>query len=324
MVMAQSLFMQLKSRDADVAIDVVSSPAPLELTERMPEVRLGLPLAVGHGELGIRRRWALARTLKDRGYERAIVLPSSFKSALAPFFAGIPIRTGYRGEWRLGVINDPRPQRSFPSEQSVRGYLGLGTASGNGGGDTLQRPTLHVDATNQARLVAELGLDLEWPVIALAPGAAYGPAKQWPVEHFRTLAARLSETGNTVWVLGGPDDATLARAVLDGVGGRVHDLTGRTTIAGAVDLLNLASVTVSNDSGLMHVAAAAGSRVVALYGPTSPSFAPPLTDEADIFYTGIDCSPCFERTCPLGHHRCLRDITADEVLSKILVSVNGN
>jgi len=323
MVMAQALFKVLKRQDRDLAIDVVAPPGALPLTGRMPEVRKSIALPVGHGALGLRTRWRVARDLGRRSYDRAIVLPLSYKSALLPLFAGIPLRTGYRGEWRFGLINDMRRAETFEAEQNVRGYLGLAAQGTNGLGGTVPRPALTVDRENQRRLVTDLSLRLDRPVVALAPGAAQGPAKRWPARRFGELAAMLSDAGCAVWVMGGPDDWELGEVVLDRVDGGGVNLAGRTTLPDAVDLLNLTSVAVSNDSGLMHVAAAAGSRVVALYGPTSPAFAPPLTDEAVVVYTGIECSPCFKPTCPLGHHKCMGDISADDVMSKTLLYVGG-
>ncbi len=356
MVMAQSLFMTLLALDREAEIDVVAPPGPLALTERMPEVRESFSLPVPHGRLGLGKRLALGRRLGARGYDRAIVLPSGFKSALVPALARIPVRTGYRGEWRYGLINDVRPLEAFETERNVRGYLALApdvragteptptTADGKARGSDVRldelpppvpRPKLVVDAANQKRLIVQLALSPGRTVVALAPGAAYGPSKRWPVEKYRALANRLVRSGHEVWVLGAPEDRELGAAVAHGVApadhgssrrgepGRdsdpvdpppgCHDLCGRTSLTDAVDLLGLAAVTVSNDSGLMHVAAAAGSHVVALYGPTAPAFAPPLTDQADIVYLGLDCSPCFARVCPLGHHRCLEDVSVDEV-----------
>ncbi len=311
MVMAQSLFMALSTPDADVAIDVVAPPGPFALARRMPQVRDSFPLPVAHGRLGLVERFSLGRRLRAHGYDRAIVLPSSFKSALIPVFARVPVRTGYRGEWRYGLINDVRPLGEFDGEQNVRGYLALAP---DGLGPLVPRPKLTVDRTNQARLVADLGLGPVASVVALAPGAAYGPAKRWPTEKYRELANRLVQDGHDVWVLGGPEDRELGDRVARGIApAACHNLCGRTSLTDAVDLLALARVTVSNDSGLMHVAAAAGSHVVALYGPTPPAFAPPLTDHADIFHLGLECSPCFARDCPLAHHRCLEDMPVEDV-----------
>ena len=334
MVMAQSLFAALRA-DGPVAVDVVAPPGPLVLTERMPEVREAIPLSVERGRLGLATRWSVGRGLRRRGYGRAIILPSSFKSALLPVLAGIPVRTGYRGELRVGLVNDVRELPSASSERNVRGYLALAPED-PGPGDTaaaltVRPPRLQIDAANQGRVVERLNLPVAKPggpaargVVALAPGAAFGEAKQWPIEHFRSLAARLAEVGHTVLILGGPAERPLGAFVSNRLGPNVHDLCGETSLTEAVDILGMCDVTVANDSGLMHVAAATGSHVVALYGPTDPSFAPPLTDASDIVYLGTDCSPCFKRTCPLVHHRCLRGVSPDAVFTKVLGALHGS
>lgn len=333
MVMAQSLFMTLRAEEPGVEIDVLAPPGPLPLTSRMPEVRAAIPLEVSRGTLGLRARLRASRELRRRGYDRALVIPSSFKSALAPALAGIPVRTAYRGEWRYGLINDVRTLEPARTQQNVRGYLGLaGTPPGRGPEDVPQ-PRLRVDAANQARLMAEHALAAATPLVALAPGASYGPSKRWPVEHFRRLAKRILHAGSSVVVVGGEGDRELGRDIVAGLspnseGGRrggparALDLCGRTSLVDALDLLGLANVTVANDSGLMHVAAAAGGHVVALYGPTPPEFSPPLTPRASVLYRGLPCSPCFARDCPLGHHRCLSDVSADEVFATVLDVLN--
>ncbi len=345
MVMAQALFMTIAAADPDAAIDVVAPPGPLALTARMPQVRAAFALPVPHGRLGLAERLSLSRKLGDTRYDRAIVLPSSFKAALVPALAGIPLRTGYRGEWRYGLINDMRSSRTFDREQNVRGYLELARERDMPPGPSqsahppVPSPTLTMDPANQARLITDLDLRPRKTVVALAPGAAYGPAKRWPLARYRELAHGLVRAGHDVWVLGGPEDREIGDAVAHGLarndagssrrgepGGNerepggssaadatCHNLCGRTSLTDVVDLLDLAHVTVSNDSGLLHVAAAAGSHVVGLYGPTPPEFAPPLTDRSDIFYLGLECSPCFARECPLGHHRCLEDISVEDV-----------
>ena len=314
--MAQSLFKWLRSREEDVAIDVVAPPGPLSLTGRMPEVRKAVALDVSHGELHLGRRWSVGRGLRPRRYDQAIVLPSSFKSALLPWFAGIPTRTGYRGELRFGLLNDIRSLNGAASEQNVRGYLGLGVSPGEAEPPDVPRPALRVDSENRDRLVRELGLQEERPVVALAPGAAYGPSKRWPAERFARLAERVAGRGAAVWVLGTAADASVGEAIVHGIRG-ARNLCGSTTLTDAVDVLSLADAVVANDSGLMHVAAAVGSPVVAIFGPTAPTFAPPLSDRSTVLYRGVACSPCEHRDCPYGHHDCMQTITVDDVARSI-------
>jgi len=316
MVHAQAFFMALQDGPDDVAVDLVAPPAPFPLLERIPEIREAFLLETRHGRLDLGARWRLARRLRERRYDQAYVLPSSFKAALVPAFAGIPVRTAHLGEHRYGLINDVRPEVEATRDRNLRGYLGL-IRPDVGDAEAIPRPRLRVDAENQRELVERLGLDPRARVVALAPGAAGGPAKRWPVESFEALAALLADQGRHVWVLGGPAEAALGEEIARRSNGAVRNLCGRTTLTDAVDLLAMVETTVANDSGLAHVAAAAGSPVVVLFGPTSPDFSAPLTDRSELVYLGLECSPCGKSTCPLGHHRCLRDIDVDEVARRV-------
>jgi heptosyltransferase-2 len=318
LVLAQAFLMALRDRGV-AAVDVVTPPGPFPLLERIPEVREAFVLKARHGELGLGVRWEMARHLKTRNYDQAYILPSSLKSALLPALAGIPVRTGHRGEFRFGLVNDIRPELpdSFDGpHRNVRGFLGL-VAPEVATADVLPRPRLRVDGANQKQLAARFDLGSARSVIALAPGSAFGPSKRWPAEHFRSLAQRLAGEGRVILVIGGPAEKSLGEEIVRDADGSCLNLCGQTSLTDAVDLLALADVTVANDSGLAHVAGAVGSPVVVLFGPTSPRFSAPLTDRSEKLHLGLDCSPCGERTCPLGHHRCLRDITPDEVMRRI-------
>ncbi|MEO1244676.1 MAG: lipopolysaccharide heptosyltransferase II [Pseudomonadota bacterium] len=314
MVMAQSLLRFLKSRDSDAAIDVLAPGWSLPIVARMPEVRRGIALDTAHGELGIgKRRW-LARSLRG-SYRRAIVLPRSLKAALVPAFAGIPVRTGFRGESRYWLINDVRPFDRGVLDQTVKRFLALGLDRGESLPASLPEPRLEVDRQRQEQLKQQLGLDTARPVIAMMPGAEYGPAKCWPLEYFASLALELGGRGYSVWVLGSAKDEAAGAAIA--AASDAHNLCGKTALADAVDLLALASQAVSNDSGLMHIASAVGSFVHGIYGSSSPAFTPPLTARREIHYLALDCSPCFARECPLEHLNCLREITPSAVLKSI-------
>ncbi len=314
MIMAQSLIKLLAGRRPGVSIDLVAPAWSLPVISRMPEVRRGIVLPVAHGELGLATRWRVARELADARYEQAIVLPRSMKAALLPWFAGIPRRTGFRGEMRYGVINDRRPFDRERLDQTVKRFLALGLEPGEPLPE-IPAPELDVLPGNQQRLIERFGLDTSRPVVAMMPGAEYGPAKCWPPAYFAELAALLDAQGYAVWILGSARDGESAQAIA--AGSRAVDLCGRTELADAIDLLALCRHAVSNDSGLMHMAAAVGCHVIGLYGSTSPAFTPPLTEKRTLHYLALDCSPCFARDCPLGHLKCLRDIRADAVLASV-------
>jgi len=317
MVMAQTLYKLLRQQSPQAEVHVVAPPWSLPVLERMPEVARGIELAVGHGEVGLRRRWRLARRLRAERYDRAIVLPRSAKAALVPWLARIPLRTGFRGEWRYGLLNDVR-SLDATLDQTVKRFVALGLPRGAplpGTLPTALQPRLRSDARNLERLRAAHGLTPGAPLAALMPGAEYGPAKRWPAAHFGALAAALASGGADVVVLGSEKERSLGDDVAAQAGdARVRNLCGATSLADVVDLLAGADVAVSNDSGLLHVAAAAGAPVVAIYGSSSPTFTPPLTNAAAIVYLGIECSPCFARECPLKHLRCLNDLAPATVL----------
>lgn len=316
MVMAQSLFMTLKTRLPGAEVDVVAPGWTGPLLARMPEVREALLLPLRHGELGWGVRRRLGRALRARGYTRAIVLPRSFKSALVPFHARVPVRTGYVGEQRWLLLNDLRRPDAGALPQTAQAYVALGLPPGAPLPPPVPEPRLVVDEPNQARLVAELGLDGSAPLAALAPGAEFGPSKQWPIEYFAVVARGLQEDGWQVVALGSPKDAEAGSALAAAAPG-VVDLCGRTRLEDAVDLLALARVLVSNDSGLMHIGAAVGSHVIVMYGSTPPDKTPPLTAHRDVLWLGLPCSPCRQRICPLIHHNCLRQLTPDRVLAAV-------
>ncbi|HEX7026990.1 MAG TPA: lipopolysaccharide heptosyltransferase II [Gammaproteobacteria bacterium] len=320
MVMAQSLFIYLKQRESDIKIDVVAPDWSLPLIARMPEVRQGIGLSIGHGELRLRQRLQAGRALRKIDYRQAIILPRSLKSALLPFFARVPVRTGYRGEYRYGLINDLRKMPAV-LDQTVKRFVALGlpadAAPGQDFGDVCPRPGLKVDTVNQAEKIDALGLDGDGPAISIMPGAEYGPAKQWPVEYYAELVKRFARQGVQSWLLGSSKDRETADNIVRLAGGKGVNLCGRTTLPDAVDLIAHTRLAVSNDSGLMHIAAAVNCPVVAIYGSSSPAYTPPLSDRAIVMYRGIDCSPCFQRQCPYGHYRCLKEITVSDVIQSV-------
>lgn len=315
MVMAQALFKTLRQRDANCVIDVIAPQWSLSILQRMSEVRRGIALSVDHGEFSFSVRRGLGKSLRQESYDQSIVLSRSFKSALVPFFASAKIRTGYRGEMRYGLLNDIRPLDKLALDQTVKRFVALGLPPGELP-EAIPQPALTIDQQNQQRLCSELSLDLSRPIIAMMPGASYGPAKCWPPEYFSELAAKLTERGNVVWVLGGAGDKATGEQIIAGIDS-AKNLCGSTQLEDTVDLLALAAIAVSNDSGLMHVAAASGVHVIAMFGSSTPAYTPALTNKKTIHYLNLECSPCFKRECPLMHLNCLRNIHVDEVLTSV-------
>jgi heptosyltransferase II len=316
MVMAQALFARLRERHGGCAIDVLAPGWSLPLIARMPQVRAGIEMPLGHGAFGFGVRRRLGRSLRARSYAQAIVLPGSWKSALVPFFAGIPRRTGFVGEMRYGLLNDIRPLDGEVLRTTAQRFVALAADGPVAQAPQVPPPQLAVDEAAGRRLAASLGLG-EGPAVGLMPGAEYGPAKQWPAEHYGALARSLAEDGVQCWVFGSQKEHALGERIRELGGARTLNLCGRTQLADVVDLVARCRAVVTNDSGLMHVAAAAGAPVVALYGSSTPDFTPPLTGRRRIHYLRLDCSPCFERTCPLGHYHCLRHMLPGPVRESV-------
>jgi heptosyltransferase II len=317
MVMAQSLFKLLRRERPGVQIDVLAPAWCAPLLKRMPQVRKAITLTLTHGQLGLRERYYLGRELAGRNYQQAIILPRAFKAALIPWFASVPRRTGYRGEMRFGAINDMRRLDKAAMPQMARRYAALGLEPGA----TLPpmkllRPELTADADNAARLMAEFRLSRDGPAVGLMPGAEYGPAKQWPLEYYASLARQLMAEGAQVWIFGSQKDYAAGEQIVEQSGCGIN-LCGKTRLEDAIDLIAQVQVAVSNDSGLMHVAAAVDVPLVAIFGSSTPDYTPPLSERATVIYEEIACSPCFDRTCRYGHYRCLRDISVMKVLQGI-------
>ncbi len=315
MVMSQVLYAYLQQSRPGVTIDVLAPAWSQPLLQRMPEVRSAIPMPVGHGELGLGRRWRLGRELRSRHYDQALLLPNSLKSALVPLIAGVPRRTGWRGELRYGLVNDLRLLDEQALPLMVQRFVALALDAGEALPQALPAPRLAVDADQARRCREQLGLAPARPLLALCPGAEFGGAKRWPAARYGELARRYLAQGWQVALFGSGNDRAVTGGVREFAEGHdfCFDLAGRTRLAEAVDLLSLAAAVVSNDSGLMHIAAALARPLVVIYGATSPGFTPPLNAKAAIVASDIDCAPCFQRECPLGHHRCMREIPMERV-----------
>ncbi len=321
MVMAQSLYIKLHQRFENPLIDVVAPQWSSPIVARMPEVQRGIGLPLSHGEFGFSTRREIGTSLRDHRYTRAIVLPRSWKVALLPFFAGIPQRTGYRGEMRFGLLNDIRILDKSVLTQTVQRYVSLGLAENSPQPPETPNPRLRVDLENQKRVLKDLALDFDRPAIGFMPGAEYGPAKQWPAEYFSSLAGGLAKQGFQVWIFGSEKEKGLGEEIVAGQTD-IHNLCGKTSLEDVIDLMAATRLAVSNDSGLMHVAAAVDIPVVAIYGSSSADFTPPLTDKKYILSRKLECAPCFERRCPLGHYRCLKELHPAQVFDTISTIVD--
>jgi len=287
MVMVQSLFIALKLQDPGNIIDVVAPAWSAPVLARMPEVRKIIKVDLQHGKLQFTQRYQMGKSLRDE-YDRAIILPRTFKSALIPYFANIPQRTGYRGEMRYGIINDMRELDSSTAYKAVEKYLQLASTAENFKHDLkIHHPKLIVDDDKRHQAAMKLGIDETSPAIAFMPGAEFGPSKQWPGKHFGELASRFKQQGYNVYVYGSPKDNVIGEEIAGASNGDAINLCGQTNLEEVVDLLSMAKLAITNDSGLMHIAAAVGRPVVTIYGAITPEYTPPLTDKKEIQYLGL-------------------------------------
>ena len=317
--MAQPLFRRLHEYTPGLQLDALAPSWVAPVMQRMPEIGqiIGNPFA--HGELSLKARYRLARQLAQAGYQRAYILPNSLKSALIPFLAIIPERVGFTGESRYGLINRRHTLDKSALPQMAERFAQLAEPIGALLPRPLSQPRLSSSSEQQAATVDALGIERPEKVAVFCPGAEYGPAKRWPAAHFATLADALARRGYAVWLLGSPKDkpvgdeiVRLARVAA------ARNFCGNTSLTQAIDLIAASSFVVCNDSGLMHVAAALDRPLVAVYGSSSPGFTPPLSARATIISLDLECSPCFQRECPLGHLDCLNKLEPQRVLDACL------
>ena len=328
MMMSHSLYQQLKVQHPEAQIDVLAPNWCKPLLARMPEVRHAIEMPVGHGSFALGARYHLGKSLRNQ-YDMAIVLPNSWKSALLPLFAKIPLRRGWKGESRYFLLNDLRSNKqAYP--MMVQRYVALAFAKEavpQAADLPILKPYLSVDKTEQAQTLqafAKQWAQLEnRPVIGFCPGAEFGPAKRWPHYHYAELAQQLIAKGYAVAVFGSAKDVEageqIAQALPEMARRFCVNLAGQTSLNQAVDLIAACTAVVSNDSGLMHIAAATQRPLVALYGPTSPSYTPPLADNAVIIrlIEGDLIKVRKSSDSQEGYHQSLIDITPQSVLEKL-------
>ena len=313
-MLMQPMLQRLKQRHPHARIDILAPPWTEKLLRLMPEVNDVIVNPFPHGALQLGKRRALGKSLRAAHYDQAIVTPNSLKSALVPFFAGIPLRTGFVGESRYGLLNDARKLDKTVLPFMVERFAQLAEARG----EALQRPVPnpHLDVRNEQRqqTLRKLGLTQDQPIAVFCPGAEYGPAKRWPEAYYADLAKALHQRGYAVWLLGSGKDKPVGDEIVRLSGDTCRNLCGATDLADAIALLACADVVVSNDSGLMHLAAALDRPMLAIFGSSSPQFTPPLSDAARVVQLDLPCIPCFKRECPLGHFNCMKQLPPERIL----------
>jgi heptosyltransferase-2 len=313
----------LRQRYPRRPVDMLTTTLCAPLVDYMPGVRQGIVVDLPRKRLALGAHRALAARLSQEHYGSVLVMPRTWKSALAPFLAGIPERTGFAGEGRFGLLNDIRfGERRLPRMIDRCAMLALPRATALPADWPL--PELAVPASAAADWRLRQGLpDDGRPVVALAPGAV-APSKRWPAASYAELAQKLTAEGLSVWVLGSETERPLAAEIVAAAGPRARDLTS-SDLRNAILALKLSGATVSNDSGLEHVSAAIGTPTIGIFGPTSPwHWAPlnPLTATIETA-TRVPCRPCHKPQCRMGHHRCMRDIPVGQVYAALRLAL-GN
>lgn len=307
-VMSQTLLKKVKSENPNTKIDILINSTFKSLVERMPEINEAIILDCKHKELGILKRLNLAKEIKG-SYNQSIILSRSIKSALIPYLAKIPIRTGELGESRYILINDLKKFSKENRRKTALRYVSMFSKKE----EALKEkyfPSLKSDPENIKFLSDKHKLNQDKKIVIFAPGAAFGPSKMWPAENFKKLGEKLNKKF-FILILGANNEKRIGDKIITNE--NMINLCGKTTITDVIDLMHISEFCVSNDSGLMHLASATNTKSISIYGATSPELTPPLTNNKKIHYRGISCSPCFEKKCKYGHYNCLVKIQAEDV-----------
>ena len=322
MVLAQSLFKTLKIIHPNCIIDVAAPAWTLPLLYRMNEVSGKIALPFKHKQLAFWQRIKFGKSLKNAGYTQAIILTNSFKSALLPWAAGIPKRTGFLGEMRYGLINDIRGLDKIKLKKTVERFVALGLDKDAHLPQIMPNPQL-ITNTEAAWILAG-SLDIiknKNIILGLCPGAEYGEAKRWPTEYYAEVANEALNNGWQVWLFGSDKDASVTSQINQLTQNKCIDLGGKTKLGEAIDLMSLCNTVISNDSGLMHVAAGLNKKLIAIFGSSDPYHTPPMSALAKIEYLGLACSPCFKRVCPLKAKseklKCLKQISPNNIINTL-------
>ena len=316
MVMAHALIQLLHQASPATEIHVAAPAATAAIAQRMVEVSNVHQVDFRHGQLGWGKRRTLGHSLRKQQYRTAYILPNSWKSALLPWFAQVKRRVGWSGEARYGLLNDRRVLNKVALPLMIERFMALAHDAGQLPHEPYPQPKLQADQANAQKLLAKFELQPS-QVAVLCPGAEFGAAKKWPVQHYADLAQQLSEQGWRVWLLGSPADRADCDAITQ-LAPATHNLAGKTSLLDAIDLISLATQAVCNDSGLMHIACALGVPTVGIFGSTTPNFTPPLGDQAKVAQLDMSCRPCFQRECPLGHLNCLNTLEPQVVMDYII------
>ena len=325
MMMSQSLYRTLKQLEPSIEIDVMAPAWCRALLDKMPEVNQSIAMPISHGEFALSKRYQLGKELRNNQYDQAIILPNSFKSALIPFFAKIAKRTGWKGEMRYGLLNDLRvlDKQAFPL--MVERYVALAYSKQNiySAKDIPQPilwPKLNVLTDEVEQTLSTFNITNDEPLIGFCPGAEFGPAKRWPDYHYAALADKIVKQHAKIIIFGSGKDKIVGEQIIAKMNHGEHciNLAGQTELGQAINLIAACKAVVTNDSGLMHVAAALDKPLVALYGPSSPDFTPPLSNKAEVIRLITGYHRVRKGDAEQGYHQSLIDIKPDLVFETLM------
>ncbi|MCX8600797.1 MULTISPECIES: ADP-heptose--LPS heptosyltransferase RfaF [unclassified Gilliamella] len=325
MMMSQSLYRTLKQLNPNIEIDVMAPSWCRALLAKMPEVSQAIAMPLGHGEFALSKRYQLGKSLRENHYQQAIVLPNSFKSALIPYFAKIPKRTGWKGEMRYGLLNDLRKLNKQAYPLMVERYVALAYPkqemhSAKDIPQPILWPKLHVTMPEILETLTAFDIPQDAPLIGFCPGAEFGPAKRWPDYHYATLADMIVKQHAKVLIFGSANDRQVGEQIMAKMthSDQCINLAGKTQLDQAINLIAACKAVVTNDSGLMHVAAALDRPLVALYGPSSPDFTPPLSNKAEVIRLITGYHRVRRGDAEQGYHQSLIDIKPDQVFESLM------
>jgi heptosyltransferase II len=322
-VMSQPLLATIKTSYPHAAIDVLATPWVAPVYRACSEVAELIEADLRHGQLQWGMRRALAAQIKKRNYASCYVLPNSLKSALIPWLANIPMRVGYQGELRRFLLtetkaNSPKTQRIPMVEHYASLYAPSSKRNATSPAPHLTPRTSALESARTRLQSAGIQTDT---LVVLCPGAEYGPSKRWPAAHFAALAQSIlkANPNASVVLLGSPSDRAIGDVVVSQAASqdRIFNWCGATSLDEAIAIIGLCSKVVSNDSGLMHIAAALHIPQVAVFGSSDPNHTPPNSAKATVISLHLPCSPCHQRECPLGHLNCLNQISPERVFAAL-------
>ncbi len=321
MIMSQVIYRQIKISNPKAKITVLAPPWSIPIALRIQAVDVIIEVPFKPGYFDLYKRYKIGKALRKRKFTQAIVIPGSWKSALVPFFANIPIRTGYLGEFRFGLLNDIRKFTGI-SQRIVDHYVYLSIDYKSALPIINDLPKLQIVPKNLNTLQHKFNIvDNNKKTLALCAGAAFGPSKQWPAEYCSDLINLIQQDWN-IWLFGSQNDQAFINSIVQNITTKVINFAGQLALPDTIDLLSSVDAIIANDSGLMHMGSSLNIPLIAIYGSTPAVKAPPISKNCIMLEQPQPCKPCYKRVCPLQHFKCMRDIIPTMVQEKLKQILN--